>query len=457
MCSKQKPTEHCANCRKFLGKFKWDMQNWNCRQSELVESPLSPLPSIDSGKTDSEMSCSTDFDDDFFDLSVYQKEKERSASFGGVTQYSQQILHRKIDFPTYFNTSLETLDSGTRRTKTTNQLDFSPIDLSVLSNRSDTLEQFKLPAGPTAQPIVLLGPPTRGPQPYHYLDSDPIVFTALAAADSPSPSSSSSSSSSTTSSQSDDTIMMDLMEQGAETSSSASTSTSSVSRFGADTFMNTPDDVLMGGGGDEMEPVPRDRCNTWPMRRPQLEPPPHSSPMIHEQIPEEEADLFGSNEQCGRLGGPSTNGSTAMLHSPDGSIPTSFASDFRMSDSPGMADDASAAAKKTTTRRNAWGNMSYAELITTAIMASPEKRLTLAQVYEWMVQNVPYFRDKGDSNSSAGWKVSLFFKFVLKMIGLEATVSINGVCLNAQEYLNNPASPPVSWFPSPASQLFGCL
>lgn len=28
-------------------------------------------------------------------------------------------------------------------------------------------------------------------------------------------------------------------------------------------------------------------------------------------------------------------------------------------------------------------------------------------VYEWMVQNVPYFRDKGDSNSSAGWKVCL--------------------------------------------------
>jgi hypothetical protein len=26
-------------------------------------------------------------------------------------------------------------------------------------------------------------------------------------------------------------------------------------------------------------------------------------------------------------------------------------------------------------------------------------------VYDWMVQNIPYFKDKGDSNSSAGWKV----------------------------------------------------
>ena len=68
----------------------------------------------------------------------------------------------------------------------------------------------------------------------------------------------------------------------------------------------------------------------------------------------------------------------------------------------------SGGAKKSSTRRNAWGNLSYADLITQAILASPEKRLTLSQVYEWMVQNVPYFRDKGDSNSSAGWKVGIF-------------------------------------------------
>uniref|UniRef100_A0A3Q4AGH7 Fork-head domain-containing protein n=1 Tax=Mola mola TaxID=94237 RepID=A0A3Q4AGH7_MOLML len=58
-------------------------------------------------------------------------------------------------------------------------------------------------------------------------------------------------------------------------------------------------------------------------------------------------------------------------------------------------------------RRNAWGNQSYADLISQAIENSPEKRLTLAQIYEWMVKTVPYFRDKGDSNSSAGWKNSI--------------------------------------------------
>nr|XP_033802362.1 forkhead box protein O4 [Geotrypetes seraphini] len=68
---------------------------------------------------------------------------------------------------------------------------------------------------------------------------------------------------------------------------------------------------------------------------------------------------------------------------------------------------AAAAPKKGGSRRNAWGNQSYAELISQAIESSPEKRLTLAQIYDWMVKSVAYFKDKGDSNSSAGWKNSI--------------------------------------------------
>ncbi|KAL3881499.1 hypothetical protein ACJMK2_027931 [Sinanodonta woodiana] len=63
--------------------------------------------------------------------------------------------------------------------------------------------------------------------------------------------------------------------------------------------------------------------------------------------------------------------------------------------------------KKTSSRRNAWGNLSYADLITKAIQSSPDQRLTLSQIYDWMVQNVPYFKDKGDNTSSAGWKNSI--------------------------------------------------
>ncbi|XP_028027238.1 forkhead box protein O isoform X2 [Bombyx mandarina] len=64
-------------------------------------------------------------------------------------------------------------------------------------------------------------------------------------------------------------------------------------------------------------------------------------------------------------------------------------------------------AKKNSSRRNAWGNLSYADLITQAITSAQDNRLTLSQIYEWMVQNVPYFKDKGDNNSSAGWKNSI--------------------------------------------------
>lgn len=55
--------------------------------------------------------------------------------------------------------------------------------------------------------------------------------------------------------------------------------------------------------------------------------------------------------------------------------------------------------------RNAWGNMSYAELITQAILSTPDKRLTLSEIYDWIVKNVHYFSDKANSPSTAGWKV----------------------------------------------------
>lgn len=74
------------------------------------------------------------------------------------------------------------------------------------------------------------------------------------------------------------------------------------------------------------------------------------------------------------------------------------------------------APKKTQSRRNAWGNMSYADLITQAITSAPDKRLTLSQIYDWMVQNVSYFNDKGDSNSSAGWKVRSSKIFIYRLL-----------------------------------------
>ncbi|XP_026496897.1 forkhead box protein O isoform X2 [Vanessa tameamea] len=110
------------------------------------------------------------------------------------------------------------------------------------------------------------------------------------------------------------------------------------------------------------EPQTRARSNTWPLPRPE-----------NYIEPEDSGSKKNSNQNLS--GAPP--------------LPTSVTT------------------KKNSSRRNAWGNLSYADLITQAITSSQDNRLTLSQIYEWMVQNVPYFKDKGDSNSSAGWKNSI--------------------------------------------------
>ncbi|XP_010571756.1 PREDICTED: forkhead box protein O3 [Haliaeetus leucocephalus] len=135
----------------------------------------------------------------------------------------------------------------------------------------------------------------------------------------------------------------------------------------------------------EFEPQSRPRSCTWPLQRPELqaspakpagEPPADAASMIPEEEDDEE-EGGGSAMAVGSAGGGGLSGGPA------------------------------AAPRKCSSRRNAWGNLSYADLITRAIESSPEKRLTLSQIYDWMVRCVPYFKDKGDSNSSAGWKNSI--------------------------------------------------
>ena len=41
-----------------------------------------------------------------------------------------------------------------------------------------------------------------------------------------------------------------------------------------------------------------------------------------------------------------------------------------------------------------------------AILSSPDQRLTLNQVYDWLISNVSYFSDRQDTATSGGWKVN---------------------------------------------------
>ena len=158
---------------------------------------------------------------------------------------------------------------------------------------------------------------------------------------------------------------------------------------------------------DEYEPF-RARSNTWPLPRPDIE--------------EDFSAILGSesneaNEHQGSSGnlGSSSDSTIGGLTPCDSVVIPTTAHDVIsvLSKSPTSSVNGSHL-KKNTSRRNAWGNMSYADLITQAIQGSPEKRLTLSQIYEWMVQNVAYFKDKGDSNSSAGWKVRDYLTFLIR-------------------------------------------
>ncbi|CAB3362808.1 Hypothetical predicted protein [Cloeon dipterum] len=62
---------------------------------------------------------------------------------------------------------------------------------------------------------------------------------------------------------------------------------------------------------------------------------------------------------------------------------------------------------KNTSRRNGWGNLSYAELITKAILSSKDKRLTLSEIYDYLIRTIPYFTERSSPSASAGWKNSI--------------------------------------------------
>ncbi|KAK1786404.1 hypothetical protein P4O66_018092 [Electrophorus voltai] len=171
----------------------------------------------------------------------------------------------------------------------------------------------------------------------------------------------------------------------------------------------------------DFEPLSRPRSCTWPLPRPEFANPADSStsspaPSVkqepcssadfisnlssleeHEDYPDKKARVLCGDFSC----------QEACVHQQSAQQPQ-ISSAQPAHPHPQqvcvLTSPAAVQRKSSSSRRNAWGNMSYADLITKAIESSPEKRLTLSQIYDWMVKSVPYFKDKGDSNSSAGWK-----------------------------------------------------
>ncbi|XP_062292680.1 forkhead box protein O3B [Scomber scombrus] len=168
----------------------------------------------------------------------------------------------------------------------------------------------------------------------------------------------------------------------------------------------------------DFEPQKRPRSCTWPLPRPDsnaVKAESNDTDIIPEEDDDEEDSAtptaingsgVASEDQSsnspaadGALSSPSheSGGSPLSSHSPTASSGALTPSSLAAQQTP----------RKASSRRNAWGNLSYADLITKAIESAPDKRLTLSQIYDWMVRSIPYFKDKGESNSSAGWKNSI--------------------------------------------------
>lgn len=182
----------------------------------------------------------------------------------------------------------------------------------------------------------------------------------------------------------------------------------------------------------DFEPLSRPRSCTWPLPRPEFPNPAAADSNTSSPAPSVKQEPSSNTDFINNLSLLEENEDYADQK------PLMLCGDFQCQEncihqqqipshqqqvpvlsSPVAAAAAAAAAaqrKSSSSRRNAWGNMSYADLITKAIESSPEKRLTLSQIYDWMVKSVPYFKDKGDSNSSAGWKVFMFSVLVCTLM-----------------------------------------
>lgn len=115
------------------------------------------------------------------------------------------------------------------------------------------------------------------------------------------------------------------------------------------------------------EPITRTRSNTWPSLRPEgfIEPNPSADISVATKV-----DQKSLQTSC---------------HQSIGSTECS-------------------SSKRKAPTRNAHGSLSYSELITQAISAAKDQRLTLSEIYAWMIEHVPSVKDREES---AGWRNSV--------------------------------------------------
>ena len=62
--------------------------------------------------------------------------------------------------------------------------------------------------------------------------------------------------------------------------------------------------------------------------------------------------------------------------------------------------------RKVPVRRNAWGTLSYVQLISNAILSTDDKRMTISEIHDHISRSDEYFAKRKDIQAAEGWKVS---------------------------------------------------
>ena len=138
----------------------------------------------------------------------------------------------------------------------------------------------------------------------------------------------------------------------------------------------------------------KERSSTWPTPTPEEVMAEHNTPLYFTAEPPHN----GVSPHFMELSSPEFD---ATLHRHEEKPSLSVSPEVTRSTRPSCASGTPEAKKP----RNPWGEMSYADLITKAILSTLDKRLTLSEIYTWMIENVPYFHEKANETSTSGWKV----------------------------------------------------
>lgn len=84
---------------------------------------------------------------------------------------------------------------------------------------------------------------------------------------------------------------------------------------------------------------------------------------------------------------------------------------------------------------------SYASLITFAINGSPRKRMTLSEIYQWICDNFPYYREAG-----SGWKVrpdrrETLSNSAVTLFRVKLQYLLSGLCVGMSDSRVDPDGP----------------